>query len=708
MDGFRRIMGAIVLLFSPLSSASLAKLICFENAKVKGLMVSLQSVVSVPKDSGTPIELLHLSFREFLVDCSASEKFWINEPAGHTQLGRDCLGHMNQELKMNICHLSHPGVKKNKIEKATLDTYIPPELRYACRYWIHHLQNGEPSTIDWTLIEHFLKSHFLHWLEVMSLFGWVSEIFDNIKALEWLQKVNHSSCEIKFEGPNGQTKSYPLADFLYDAKRFILKNRQIVDEAPLQIYYAGLIFAPQAAIIREMFQSERPKWICQLPQVQENWSAELQVLEGHTDLVQSVAFSSDGQLLASGSDDNTIQLWDPVTGALQQTLKGHTDYIRSVAFSPDSQLLASGSSDKTVQLWDPATGTPQKMLEGHTGSVQSVAFSPDNQLLASGSDDKTVQLWDPATGTPKQTLKGHTDWVRSVAFSPNGQLLASGSSDKRVWLWNLATGTPQKMLEGHTGSVRSVAFSPDGQLLASGSDDNTIQLWDPATGAFQQILKGHTGPVYSVVFSPDGQLLASGSSDKTIQLWDPATNALQKTLKGHTDWVRSVAFSPDGQLLASSSDDKTVQLWDPATGAFQQKLKGHTSWVSSVAFSPNSQLLASGSNDNTVRLWDPATGALMGILNTKGCVMELKFSQDGSYLSTSLGSFTIQSSCGNPTLCSPGMGWEVSLQDEWIAVDGNQVLWLPPEARCSCSATKSNTLALGHKSGRVSFIGFAK
>ena len=175
------------------------------------------------------------------------------------------------------------------------------------------------------------------------------------------------------------------------------------------------------------------------------------------------------------------------------TLKAMPVGVWSVAFSPDGQRLASGSWDKTVKIWDSATGKELFSLKGHAGPVRSVAFSPDGQRLASASADQTVKIWDSATGKELFALKGHAGMVTSVAFSPDGQRLASGSTDKTVRIWDSVTGKELFALKGHAGAVRSVAFSPDGQRLASASNDKTVKIWDSATGKELFALKGHAG-----------------------------------------------------------------------------------------------------------------------------------------------------------------------------------------------------------------------
>ena len=300
----------------------------------------------------------------------------------------------------------------------------------------------------------------------------------------------------------------------------------------------------------------------------------------------------------------TIQLINQPSFITQEEhrLTGHTDGVWSVAFSPDSSQLASGSEDETIRLWDVVTGSEISRLTGHKDGVRSVAFSPDGSQLTSGSYDKTIRLWDVVTGVEMHRLTGHTRSVYSVAFSPGGSQLASGSYDKTIRLWDVVTGVEMHRLTGHTHSVYSVAFSPDGSLLASGSGDETIILWDVDTGVEMHRLTGHTRIVYSVAFSPNGSLLASASSDETIILWDVDTGVEIRRLTGHRDEVRSVAFSPDGSWLASASLDKTIRLWNVDAGVETRRLTGTRS-VYSVAFSPDGRRIAFAAADGTIRLW---------------------------------------------------------------------------------------------------------
>ncbi|NES06505.1 MAG: hypothetical protein F6K22_29030 [Okeania sp. SIO2F4] len=359
---------------------------------------------------------------------------------------------------------------------------------------------------------------------------------------------------------------------------------------------------------------------------------EIHTLRGHDYSVEIVSFSPDGQTLASGSTDKTIKLWNLETGEEIGTLQTHTKWLNSLSFSPDGQTLAFDSRDRTIKLWNLKTGKV-RTLQGHDSSVNSLSFSPDGQTLASGSYDKTIKLWNLETGEVR-TLQGHDYSVDSVSFSPDGQTLASGSRDKTIKLWNLETGKVIRTLQGHTSMVTSVSFSPDGQTLASGSWDNTIKLWNLETGWGIRTLQGHTSMVTSVSFSPDGQTLASASYDKTIKLWDP-TEEVIRTLQGHTRIVNSVSFSPDGQTLASGSSDNTIKLWNLETGEEIRTLQGHTRIVNSVSFSPDGQTLASGSFDSTIKLWNLETGEVIHTLQGHdSSVDSVSISPDGQTLAS--------------------------------------------------------------------------
>jgi len=359
----------------------------------------------------------------------------------------------------------------------------------------------------------------------------------------------------------------------------------------------------------------------------------------------SVAFTPDGDRIATAGPDGTVRLWNADTGApVGEPLTGHTDWVTSVAFGGDR--LASGSRDHTVRLWNAADGSPVgQPLTGHADAVTAVAVSADGRLLASGSADDTVRLWDATTGAPVGgPLTGQTDWVTSVAFTPDGRRVAAGGRDGTVRVYSTETGAPiGQPLAGHTGAVTSLAFA--GDRLASGGADRTIRLWNVDTMTpIGSPLTGHTDEVTGVAFSPDGHVLVSASADHTARRWNADTGTpLGQPMSDHTDKVTGIAFSPDGQRIATTSQDDTVRLWKADAGvALGQPLSGHTGAVTSVAFGPDT--VATGSEDGTVRLWDPHTGAPIGKPMRSGAdtVTSVAFSPDGHRLASASHGGTVQ------------------------------------------------------------------
>lgn len=364
------------------------------------------------------------------------------------------------------------------------------------------------------------------------------------------------------------------------------------------------------------------------------------VLTGHTSQVDGVAISPNGQLLASGSTDFSVRIWDINTGEQLNLLEGHTGDITSIAFSPNGQLLVSTGRRFQAIVWDVQTGEMLNSLQGHGNAVvYDAVFSPDGMYLyTSGGDGELVQ-WDIASGAQINRFQGHqVAAVLSIDISPDGEQLLSGSRATELILWDTRTAAVLGRLAGHDSAVNDLKFSPDGTKAVSVDGGGEIILWDMLainetisiddTAVLSNINSSIAQPffnavdnIFGVAFSPNGQHIYTASSGSTsaensVYIWNAETGQVITRLEGHDDGVLSIAVSGTGHLVASGSVDQTIRLWNVGQSGSEFHLDAHTSRVTNVFVQDD--LLYTASADNSLRVWDADTGREVSRIEVTG------------------------------------------------------------------------------------------
>ncbi|RAH57163.1 WD40 repeat-like protein [Aspergillus piperis CBS 112811] len=628
---FRQVVGTIVALESPLSIASLSKLINMKESLIRTRLDSLHSVLSIPKDNNRPVRMFHLSFREFRLHPETKEKtkLSVDGQSTHRDLAHKCIAVMmdpQHGLRQDICDLRKHGTSRDDITTEQIEGCFPAELRYSTRYWVRHLHQGAWILSDHDEIHEFLKKNFLHWLEAMSILGHLPETIGSVNMLLSIVQTSHSD---------------RISKFLYDAKRLTLKNIHIAKEYPLQLYSSALLFAPEKCTIKKTFLHYVSPYFSRLSRVPEYWGAELQTIEVGYQYLRCLEFSPDGELLLTST--NKLSLWEASTGDLRHTLEESTNLEFGLcAFSPDGKLVAGTNWDSsTIRLWDSLAGTLRHTLKGEHGTI-AIGFL-NNEQLVSISFDRELSTWNTISGELQQsvrlevlrhTLKSHGRDVLSLAFSPDGRFLASAHMKSILVLWDICKGTELNTLQCHANDccINSVDFSHNGRSLALYCEQG-LTIWDICHSPILSTFASRKTVIGLVKFSPDNKLVASSTLGQ-VTLWDTTRCEVQHAPQGHTKPVTTVQFSQTGAVLASSSRDSIVRLWDISTGTVQRVLQGHSDAASGVSISPKGHLVAVSSKDGLIEIWDVSNGTLQHNLssNCSKITNRMLFSPDESLL----------------------------------------------------------------------------
>ncbi|CDF35648.1 WD40-repeat containing protein [Chondrus crispus] len=361
---------------------------------------------------------------------------------------------------------------------------------------------------------------------------------------------------------------------------------------------------------------------------------------GHSKRVTNVATGSDCRLIASGSDDHTVRIWDKTGTTALRVIKMPNRWIRCVAWTSDMKRIVAGTEQNDIWVCDADAVMPPTVIKA-SNWINSVRVTRNSQMIVSASHDGTVQLWDLVRNVQLgEPLRGHLELVTSVSIDSEEKHVVSSSYDGTLKQWRLKPNIAKP--SGHARGISCLAINFRSNMAASGSYDQKVKLFDLTSGEtlHNGILVGPSSHVQSVAFSPNGGLLACGHRNGTIAVWDtPSAGLVHEIIRGHRSGVRCLSFSPDGRFLASGSEDKTVKIWDcrDPSGSDPLLLLGHKNWVVCVCYIETGQFLVSGSFDRTVRIWNSASGdCVEQPLRIQDMPVRLKFSEHDSMLTATL------------------------------------------------------------------------
>jgi WD40 repeat protein len=317
--------------------------------------------------------------------------------------------------------------------------------------------------------------------------------------------------------------------------------------------------------------------------------------------IKQLAFSSDGKLVLTASNDRTVRIWKSKDGSLISRLQ-HDDAVRMAEFSSDAKRVVSVGQGTFAYVWDVQTGRALARFYHEQGKVRNASFSPDGSQVVTCGEDLTARVWDVQSQRELARFTHESGILNSAVFSPDGVRVLTASADHTARLWDMRSGN-ELVRFTHEKSVRQASFSSDGKHVLTASDDHTARLWDAATGRevfrFSHLDRDAVA-VLQALYSPDGRSVATASNDRTARVWDVATGTERARLN-HEGTVLSVAFSPDSRLLLTVASDRTARLWDIGSGRELTRL-AYASFVR-AAFAPDRLLAATAAHD-TVRIWD--------------------------------------------------------------------------------------------------------